>query len=105
MSLQSYPNYYSVDYDYVQSLPDGWKLLPNIAIFRERKEKGTTNEELLSIVASRGIIKTSDYELKKDRSTDNKSEYLLIKKGDLAYNTMLQCSARQCGTIKKKLRG
>ena len=26
MSLQPYPNYYSVDYDYVQSLPDGWRL-------------------------------------------------------------------------------
>ena len=88
-NLQPYTKYYPVSYEYVQSLPDGWQLLPNIAVFRERKEKGTKNEELLSIVASRGVIKTSDYELKKDRSTDDKSEYLLIKKGDLAYNTML----------------
>jgi len=87
--LQPYEKYYPVKYDYLAELPDGWQLLPNIAIFRERKEKGTKNEELLSIVASRGVIKTSDYELKKDRSTEDKSEYLLIKEGDLAYNTML----------------
>jgi type I restriction enzyme S subunit len=81
MSLQPYKKYYPVSYEYVQSLPDGWQLLPNIAVFRERKEKGTKNEELLSIVASRGVIKTSDYELKKDRSTDDKSEYLCKESG------------------------
>ena len=76
-------------YDYASALPDGWKLLPNIAIFLERKERGTENEETLSISAIRGIVKSSDYENRKDRTSDDKSQYLLVKEGDLAYNTML----------------
>ena len=55
-NLQPYKKYYPVSYDYVQSLPDGWKLLPNIGIFEERIQKGYTNENLLSITAKSGII-------------------------------------------------
>lgn len=87
--LQPYQKYYPVAYDYASQLPDGWLLLPNIAIFQERKERGTENEETLSISAIRGIVKSSDYENRKDRTSDDKSQYLLVKEGDLAYNTML----------------
>ncbi|HYG15437.1 MAG TPA: hypothetical protein VEC12_06750 [Bacteroidia bacterium] len=87
--LEPYNDYYPIQYDYVQQLPYGWQLLPNIAIFDERKERGTQNEETLSISAIRGIIKSSDYENRKDRTSENKSQYLLVKKDDLAYNTML----------------
>mgnify|MGYP000964695254 CR=1 FL=1 len=87
--LQPYSKYKPISYDYVSKLPDDWQLLPNIAIFDERKEKGTENEETLSISAIRGIVKSSDYENRKDRTSDDKSQYLLVKDGDLAYNTML----------------
>lgn len=87
--LKPYKKYYPVAYDYVKELPDGWQLLPNIAIFQERKERGTENEETLSISAIRGIVKSSDYENRKDRTSEDKSQYLLVKNGDLAYNTML----------------
>ena len=87
--LRPYEKYRSVKYDYVSQLPVDWELLPNIAIFQERKERGTENEEILSISAIRGIVKSSDYENKKDRTSDDKSQYLLVKEGDLAYNTML----------------
>lgn len=90
--LQPYPKYNPVAYDYVKSLPHGWQLLPNIALFEERKEKGTLNEQLLSISSYKGIIKSSDYEDRKDRSSEDKSEYLLVHEGDLAYNTMLMWS-------------
>jgi type I restriction enzyme, S subunit len=88
-SLKPYKKYKPVVYDYVKQLPADWQLLPNIAIFHERKEKGTENEEPLTISAIRGIVKSSDYENRKDRTSDDKSEYLLVKKDDLAYNTML----------------
>ncbi|HRE57531.1 MAG TPA: restriction endonuclease subunit S [Candidatus Kapabacteria bacterium] len=88
-TLQPYQKYYPVAYDYASQLPEGWQLLPNIAIFQERKERGTENEETLSISAIRGIVKSSDYENRKDRTSDDKSQYLLVKEGDLAYNTML----------------
>lgn len=87
--LQPYKKYYPIDYDYAKALPEGWQLLPNIAIFQERIERGTENEEALTISAIRGIVKSSDYENRKDRTSDDKSQYLLVKEGDLAYNTML----------------
>lgn len=83
--LQPYPKYYPVQYDYVSQLPDGWQLLPNIAIFRERIERGHENEELLSVTIGRGVIKQAELE-KKDSSTLDKSKYLLLYPGDLVYS-------------------
>ena len=84
MSLQPYPNYYSVDYDYVQLLPDGWNLLPNIAIFEERIERGKGDFELLSISISKGVVRQSDMD-KKDISSPDKSNYKIVRNGDIAY--------------------
>jgi len=83
--LQPYTAYYPVQYDYVSQLPEGWQLLPNIAIFRERIERGHENEELLSVTIGRGVIKQSELE-KKDSSTLDKSKYLLLYPGDLVYS-------------------
>ena len=78
--LQPYTNYYPVLYDYVSQLPEGWQLLPNIAIFRERIERGHGNEELLSVTIGKGVIRQSDNDIKKDSSViaeieDNKIIY------------------------------
>jgi len=83
--LQPYTTYQPVQYDYVSQLPDGWQLLPNIAIFRERIERGHENEELLSVTIGRGVIKQSELD-KKDSSTLDKSKYLLLYPGDLVYS-------------------
>ncbi|MCW0484564.1 restriction endonuclease subunit S [Gaoshiqia sediminis] len=83
--LQPYDNYQPVQYDYISQLPHDWKLLPNMAIFRERIERGHENEELLSVTIGRGIIKQSELE-KKDSSTLDKSKYLLVYPGDLVYS-------------------
>lgn len=83
--LQPYKNYYSVAYDYVSELPEGWQLLPNIAIFRERIERGHENEELLSVTIGRGVIRQSELD-KKDSSTLDKSKYLLVHPSDLVYS-------------------
>lgn len=87
--LKQYTKYQSVNYDYISKLPEDWKLLPNIAIFQERKEKGGDGIEPLSVSAIKGIVKSSDYDDRKDRTSDNKSEYLIVHKGDIPYNTML----------------
>lgn len=87
--LLPYTTYQPVHYDYVSQLPDGWKLLPNIAIFKERKEKGGLEMESLSVSAIKGIVKAADYEDRKDRTSDDKSEYLVVHEGDIPYNTML----------------
>ncbi|MDZ4822429.1 MAG: restriction endonuclease subunit S [Flavobacteriales bacterium] len=66
-------------------MPVGWKLLPNIAIFQERIERGHEKEELLSVTIGRGVIKQTDLD-KKDSSTADKSKYLLVHEGDLVYS-------------------
>lgn len=83
--LQPYQNYNPVAYDYVTHLPDGWQLLPNIAIFEERIERGHDNEALLSVTIGKGVIKQSDLD-KKDSSTLDKSKYLLVNPNDLVYS-------------------
>ncbi len=86
--LKPYNNYKAVQYDYISQLPEGWLLLPNIAIFRERIERGFDNEELLSVTIGKGVIRQSDIDIKKDSSNEDKSKYKLIKVGDIAYNRM-----------------
>ncbi|MBN2746006.1 MAG: restriction endonuclease subunit S [Bacteroidales bacterium] len=86
--LKPYTKYQPVNYDYVSQLPEGWQLLPNIAIFRERIERGFDNEELLSVTIGKGVIRQSEIDIKKDSSNEDKSKYKLIKVGDIAYNRM-----------------
>lgn len=87
-TLQPYNKYNPVAYDYATQLPEGWQLLPNIAIFEERIERGHINEELLSVTIGRGVIRQTDVDIKKDGSNEDKSKYKLIKVGDIAYNKM-----------------
>jgi hypothetical protein len=47
-------------------LPEDWQLLPNIAIFQERIERGFDNEELLSVTIAKGVIRQSDVDIKKE---------------------------------------
>ncbi len=84
-TLQPYQKYNAIAYDYATQLPDGWQLLPNIAIFQERIERGYENEELLSVTIGRGVIKQVDLD-KKDSSTLDKSKYLLVYPDDLVYS-------------------
>lgn len=55
--------------------------------FTERKQKAKGNEELLSVTIGSGIIKQSDSD-KRNMSSDDKTNYKVVKKGDIAYNTM-----------------
>lgn len=82
--LRPYSTYYPVQYDYVSQLPEGWKLLPNYAIFQERSERNKDEMELLSISISKGVIKQSDMD-KKDISSQDKSNYKIVRKDDIAY--------------------
>ena len=83
--LRPYNKYQPIEYDYVDELPEGWQLLPNLAIFQERIERGHEEEELLSVTIGKGVIKQSQLN-KKDSSTLDKSKYLLVYPGDLVYS-------------------
>lgn len=86
--LKPYDKYQPVSYDYVAEIPEGWQLLPNIAVFEERIERGFIDEELLSVTIRKGVIRQTDVDIKKDSSNEDKSKYKLIKVGDIAYNKM-----------------
>tara|TARA_A100001035_G_scaffold151641_1_gene119358 strand:- start:674 stop:1879 length:1206 start_codon:yes stop_codon:yes gene_type:complete len=57
------------------------------SIFNNRKDKGHIDEELLSVTGSGGVVRRSSLD-RRDTSNKDKKKYLLVKKGDLAYNTM-----------------
>ncbi|MFR3072679.1 MAG: hypothetical protein ACLTK8_07750, partial [Paeniclostridium sp.] len=58
---RSYEKYKSIDgYEYIESLPQNWDLLPNKSIFEERVSRGHINEELLSVTIGKGIIKQTE---------------------------------------------
>ena len=69
-----------------QDYPE-WEAYSMGEFFSERKERAGGNEELLSVTIANGIIKQSESE-KKDNSSEDKSKYKKVMKGDLAYNTM-----------------
>lgn len=55
--------------------------------FTERKEKSQGVEELLSVTIANGVIRQADSD-KRDNSSEDKSNYKRVMKGDMAYNTM-----------------
>ncbi|WP_271010557.1 restriction endonuclease subunit S [Listeria seeligeri] len=55
-------------------------------IFTERTERSDKGE-LISVTINSGIVKASELE-RKDNSSSNKANYKVVKKGDIAYNSM-----------------
>lgn len=72
---------------HTMTLSNGWKKVRLGELFAERNETNKTGLELLSITGTRGIIPRSDLE-GKDNSNNDKSKYLKVCVGDIAYNTM-----------------
>ena len=56
-------------------------------IYAERIERGASNMELLSVTMSDGVIPRSEIE-DKDNSSQDKSNYKIVHKGDMVYNSM-----------------
>ena len=56
-------------------------------VFVERTERSKGGEALLSVTIAQGIVKQSETD-KRNIASENKSNYKVVKKNDLAYNTM-----------------
>lgn len=56
-------------------------------IYIDRNEKPNKKMELLSVTINNGVIKRSDIE-GKDNSSEDKSNYKVVYKGDMVYNSM-----------------
>ena len=81
----------------MQQLLTGKKRLPGFSgewidvklgdVFSERVETNNQNLELLSVTGTNGVVPRSTIDIK-DNSSEDKSKYLKICKGDIGYNTM-----------------
>ena len=56
-------------------------------VFIERVERSKGGESLLSVTIAQGVVKQSETD-KRNIASENKSNYKIVKKNDLAYNTM-----------------
>lgn len=56
-------------------------------VFTERTERSKGGESLLSVTIAQGIVKQSETD-KRNIASENKSNYKIVKKNDLTYNTM-----------------
>ncbi len=56
-------------------------------IYAERSQRGASNMELLSVTMNDGVMPRSEIE-GKDNSSEDKSSYKIVHKGDMVYNSM-----------------
>ena len=56
-------------------------------IYAERSQRGATDMELLSVTMNDGVKPRSEIE-GKDNSSEDKSNYKIVRKGDMVYNSM-----------------
>ena len=56
-------------------------------IYAERSQRGASNTELLSVTMNDGVKPRSEIE-GKDNSSEDKSNYKIVRKGDMVYNSM-----------------
>ncbi|MCH7334664.1 restriction endonuclease subunit S [Acinetobacter modestus] len=77
--------------EWIGEIPEHWEIFANRAIFSERNESGRDGLPLLSVSIHTGV---SDEEMDEDTNVqgrvkiEDKSKYILVKKGDIAFNMM-----------------
>lgn len=66
---------------------DAWEQRKLEEFLKERTERAEGDEELLSVTINKGVIRQLESD-KKNNSSENKSNYKLVYKGDIPYNSM-----------------
>ena len=72
---------------------EGWKSKRLGDLFSDRQESGLTGLPLLSLMDKEGIVPQEDTN-RKNNSNSDKSKYLRVVPGDIAYNTMRMWEGR-----------
>ncbi len=87
----AYPAYKPSGIEWLGDIPSHWDVLPHRAIFTQIIDRGHPSEQMLSVTIADGIITQKDLlrdASKKDQSRLDKSNYKLVRPGDIAYNKM-----------------
>ena len=66
---------------------DDWEQRKLGDVLKERTERAKGEEELLSVTIANGVIRQADSE-KRNIASDVKRNYIVVKKGDIPYNSM-----------------
>lgn len=72
---------------------EAWREVRLGEVLKERKERGYEHLPLVSVTADQGIIYRDELD-RRDNSSEDKSKYLRVCPGDLAYNTMRMWQGR-----------
>lgn len=64
-----------------------WELCKLGELFKERSQRANGDEELLSVTIEQGVLRQSDL-ARRIVSSEDKSNYKVVYKGDIAYNSM-----------------
>ena len=86
-----YPTIKDLGVEWLGEVPAHWRVLPNRAVFAEVKESDHSDEQMLSVTISSGVIRQDELledTSKKDQSRIDRSAYKLVQPGDIAYNKM-----------------
>jgi len=89
--LKPYPGYKESEQAWLGLVPGHWLVLPDRALFVEVKDRDHTNEEMLSVTITKGIIRQKALltdSSRKDSARQDKSAYKLVQPRDIAYNKM-----------------
>lgn len=68
-------------------LPEGWTVCRLGDLFESRKERGRIGLPILSVTMKDGLVDRQDLDRKQDTAI-SPAEHLLVRPGDIAYNTM-----------------
>jgi type I restriction enzyme S subunit len=77
--------------DWIGQIPEHWVIFANRALFFERVESGRKGLPLLSVSIHTGVSSEEISEEENVRGRvkiEDKSKYILVKKGDIAFNMM-----------------
>ena len=72
---------------FIKKMPIDWEQRKLGKVLKERTERAEGNEELLSVTISNGVIRQVDSD-KRNIASEDKSNYKIVCKGDIAYNSM-----------------
>lgn len=89
--LKPYSLYKESGLPWLGEVPAHWPVVPHRALFSEVKDRNHTNEDLLSVTITKGIVRQNtllESTSRKDSSNQDKTAYKLVQPRDIAYNKM-----------------
>jgi type I restriction enzyme, S subunit len=89
--LKAYPKMTESGARWLGEIPEHWRVLPNRALFGEMNQRGHPDLDMLSVTITRGVIPQRallEDSSKKDSSNQDKSQYKVVRPGDIVYNKM-----------------